>query len=228
LNLSASSGSSAELTQSQDESSIPSELSEMRPRYAVREGSPRRGFGRTDDETGSTANLRATIAKLEAQVASLEQERGSSIAKGVQEREKEIRRELMFEWGKNEAAWKERVRNERLVRMSYERVLLGLGFAPSRIASDLVRVSRPQPLHEDPSLYDTMNVVNLEAGLGGPESRKKGLFSYSMEEIRSGLRVSPPTLDEKMETLSKSEEFFQLKPCTGKKDLLRTLTTHTA
>lgn len=238
LALNASPSNSSSSPSSSDTSLVPSELEEVdsKPRVekVVR-------LSRSDRAPSRTTNLKplqpevdtSEIISLRARVEQLEQDRDRMIDQKVKEKEMDIRRNMALELGKSEAAWKERVRNERLVRLSYERVLLSLGFAPNRIASDIVRVSRPQPFHEDPATYGTMNLLNIEAGLVAPPSRQKGLFSYTMEELRSGVSASnvqssllpTRTVDEKIEALSLEESFFPLKSNGGKKDLLRTLSS---
>lgn len=170
------------------------------------------------------------VATLKAE---LDKERGSYdriVASKSTDREKEIRAEVMSEWAKSEAGWKERVRNERLLRLSYERVLTSLGFAPNRIASDIVRVSRPQPMSEDPGDYRTMNILGVEANLlAQPASTKKGLFAYSMEDIMEGVnndRARPGLPPLKPGVVQKPDEFFNVTDSynsRGKKDLLKTL-----
>ena len=159
------------------------------------------------------------VASLKAE---LDKERGSyerAVALRGDQREKEIRRELMVEWGKSEAAWRERIRNERLLRLSYERILLNLGFAPNRIASELVKVARPQPLTTDPAEFRTVNILQVEqAFVSQPASKHKGLFAYTMDEIKAGMKpveantTTPPTQEEP--TYSSG---------TGKRDLLKNL-----
>ena len=165
--------------------------------------------------------------RVSAMKAELDKERGSFervVAAQSSDREKEIRRELYAELSKSEAAWKERIRNERLLRLSYERVLLNLGFSPNRIASDLVRVSRPQPLTQDPEDYGTINLLQADAALlSQSQSRRKGLFAYGMSEIKSGMTNTKsvvsdngPPKDEVIRTAG-----------TGRRDLLRSLSLAT-
>jgi hypothetical protein len=156
--------------------------------------------------------------------AELEKERGSTervmITKSV-DREKEIRRELQAELQKSEAAWKERIRNERLLRLSYERVLLNLGFSPNRIASDLVRVSRPQPLTDNPEDYRTVNLLQIDEALcSQTQSKRKGLFAYNMDQIRSGFGSEP---NGKKEGSTVSTEEGPRPSGSGRRDLLRSL-----
>jgi hypothetical protein len=189
------------------------------------------------------------VAALKAE---LDRERGAQVQiveQRLREREREVRTELLSEWSKNEAAWKERVRNERLLRLSYERVLLNLGFSPSRIASDIVRVSRPQPLHEDPGTYNTLNLLDIEAGMvSQPSTRRKGMFSYSIEDIKASMNPPVSKLsDSSILPLRSSVEdpyggivpvennFFpvsegmvnELRGSRGKRDLLKVLSNKT-
>lgn len=160
-----------------------------------------------------------TVASLKAE---LDKERGSydrAISAKANEREREIRRELTVEWGKSEAAWRERIRNERLLRLSYERILLNLGFAPNRIASELVQVSRPQPLSTNPGEYATLDLLQVERALvSQPAAKQKGLFAYTLDEIKSGMQkvepkvVTPPVQPESSYSSG-----------TGKRDLLKNL-----
>ena len=171
------------------------------------------------------------VAKLKAD---LDKERGSYdriVSSKSQNREKEIRDEVMSEWAKSEAGWKERVRNERLLRLSYERVLTNLGFAPHRIASDIVRLSNPQPSAYDESNNNSPNLLELEAGLNAqPLSTKRGIFAMSMSEIlekgnshnkRLGT-IGPQRLEQ-----SNDDEFFTVVTDSynsrGRRDLLKTL-----
>lgn len=246
VSFSPKSSATSESASDSHSSSIPSELSEVheapRPKKVTRVSQKEsNNVGRKPRCSGkesmneepvqrlSVPDTTTEVASLRAQIAQMQQDRDRIIEQKVKERELDIRRDAALELGRSEAGWRERVRNERLVRLSYERVLMSLGFAPSRIASDIVRVSRPQPLNEDPSLYGTLNLANIEAGLVAPPSRQRGLFSYTMEELRSGASSKPPvvekSLDEKIESLSKEEEFFLLKPSAGKKELLRTLSS---
>lgn len=170
------------------------------------------------------------VASLKAQ---LDKERGaqaSIVDERVRERDREIRSELNSEWAKNEAGWKERIRNERLLRLSYERVLLGMGFTPSRIASDIVRVSRPQPLHEDPGEYRTLNLLDLEAGLASqPSSKRKGLFAYSMNDIKASMVLPEPepwNRDHAPMMSGKTEEYYSVSGSIGKRDLLKVLSAN--
>lgn len=154
--------------------------------------------------------------------AELDKERGSReemVAAQVHTKLRFSKQEITDEWAKSEAAWKERIRNERLLRLSYERVLLGLGFAPSRIASDLVRVSRPQPLHEDPSTYGTMSLLDMEAGLScQPQSIRKGLYAYNMTQLK--VSALPPQV-----ALTEDVPEFCLSLGKGRRDLLKSLST---
>lgn len=169
------------------------------------------------------------VASLKAE---LDKERGAQsllIEQKLRERERDIRAELNSEWAKNEAGWKERIRNERLLRLSYERVLLGMGFSASRIASDIVRVSRPQPLHEDPGEYKTLNLLDLEAGLASqPPSKRKGLFAYSMNDIKASMNLPDPEPWNR-EPMSRpdcqSDDYFEVNGSVGKRDLLKVLST---
>jgi hypothetical protein len=185
--------------------------------------SPNVGIPVESEKTGNTAALQRELNRVKTErdvavqqarewqlqvgslKAELDKERGSYdrlVASRSQEREKLIREEMNAEWAKSEAGWKERVRNERMVRMGYERILISLGFAPSRIASDLVRLSRPQPTNEDPSTYNTINLEELEAGIWSqPASTKRGLFSYHMEELKQDMNRLRPGLPQ-----SKSQE----------------------
>jgi hypothetical protein len=181
--------------------------------------------------------LRDSQLEVAALKAELDRERGAQaqlVEQRLRERERDVRMELNSEWSKNEAAWKERIRNERLLRLSYERVLVNLGFAPSRIASDIVRVSRPQPLHEDPQDYNTMNLLDMEAGtVSQPSTRRKGLFAYSMEDIKASMAL-PETKTWTASEVSgdatpvthspPSNDFFSLGGgSVGKRELLRSL-----
>jgi len=169
------------------------------------------------------------VASLKAE---LDKERGAQsvfVEQRVHEKERDIRAELNSEWSKNEAGWKERIRNERLLRLSYERVLLGMGFTPSRIASDIVRVSRPQPLHEDPGEYKTLNLLDLEAGLASqPSSKRKGLFAYSMNDIKASMNLPDPepwNREPIPQPDSKTEDYFHVNGSVGKRDLLKVLSS---
>jgi hypothetical protein len=169
------------------------------------------------------------VASLKAE---LDKERGGqafAVEQRVREREREIRSELNSEWAKNEAGWKERIRNERLLRLSYERVLLGMGFTPSRIASDIVRVSRPQPLHEDPGEYKTLNLLDLEAGLvNQPSSKRKGLFAYSMNDIKASMNLPDPepwNREDSPVLVNKVDEYYPVSGSVGKRDLLKVLSS---
>jgi hypothetical protein len=169
------------------------------------------------------------VASLKAE---LDKERGAQsvfVDQRVHEMERDIRAELNSEWSKNEAGWKERIRNERLLRLSYERVLLGMGFTPSRIASDIVRVSRPQPLHEDPGEYKTLNLLDLEAGLASqPSSKRKGLFAYSMNDIKASMNLPDPepwNREPIPRPDSKTEDYFRVNGSVGKRDLLKVLSS---
>jgi hypothetical protein len=201
--------------------------------------------GRESEEGVTVASLQRELAKLRMErdaaiqqsrewqlrlssvKAELDKERGSIervVAAQGSDREREIRRELYAELSKSEAAWKERIRNERLLRLSYERVLLNLGFSPNRIASDLVRVSRPQPLTQDPEEYGTVNLLQTEAALlSQSQTRRKGMFAYGIDEIKSGMTktkiVTGDTGPPKDETLRTSG--------SGRRDLLRSLSLAT-
>ena len=162
--------------------------------------------------------------------AELDRERGSYdriLSTRGKDMEKEMREDVKSEWGKSEAAWKERIRNERLLRLSYERVLINLGFAPSRIASDLVRVSRPQPMNEDPAEYRTPNLLDLEAGVHAqPASKRSGLFSYSMNDIKSGMKsagIADPLPPSTATEAGESIYALSVGQGRGKRDLLRSL-----
>ena len=165
------------------------------------------------------------VASLKAE---LDKERGSveRVVEGkTADKERELRLEAQSEWAKSEAAWRERIRNERLLRLSYERVLMNLGFAPSRIASDLVRVSRPQPLPTDPGGYQTANLLDIESAMvSQPGSRKRGLFAYSIEEIKGGMGVGGfliPKAAPATVSINIEEEIFR--PSSGKRELLKSL-----
>ena len=180
-----------------------------------------------DDAFRKCKEWQVEVASLKAE---LDKERGAqsvSVDQKVRERERDIRAELNSEWAKSEAGWKERIRNERLLRLSYERVLLGMGFTPSRIASDIVRVSRPQPLHEDPGEYKTLNLLDLEAGLASqPSSKRKGLFAYSINDIKASMNLPNPEPWDR-EPLEKPEavgdDYFPVNGSVGKRDLLKIL-----
>lgn len=171
-----------------------------------------------------TSNERQWQLEVGGLKAELDKERGSRedmVAARVKTQEVFLRQEISTEWAKTEAAWKERIRNERLLRLSYERVLISLGFAPSRIASDLVRISRPQPLHEDPGAYKTMNLLDIEAGLASqPQASRKGLFSYTINEVKAGMSTES-TFSEVV------EDFYPITDCLrvgkGRRDLLKSL-----
>lgn len=180
-----------------------------------------------DEVTRKCKEWQVEVASLKAE---LDKERGTQalmIEQKLRERERDIRADLNSEWAKNEAGWKERIRNERLLRLSYERVLLGLGFTPSRIASDIVRVSRPQPLHEDPGEYRTLNLLDLEAGLASqPPSKRKGLFAYSMNDIKASMNLPEPepwNREPFPRPDTQTDDFFNVNGSTGKRDLLKVL-----
>lgn len=182
-----------------------------------------------DDAQRMCKEWQVELASVKAE---LDRERGSSaiiIEQKMRERERDIRAELNSEWAKNEAGWRERIRNERLLRLSYERVLLGMGFTPTRIASDIVRVSRPQPLHEDPGDYNTINLLDVEAGLASqPSTKRKGLFAYSMDDIKATMSLPdqvPWKQDPVSMSNSKSNEFFPVSGTEGKRELLKVLAT---
>ena len=165
----------------------------------------------------------ARAASLKAE---LDKERGSMerlLAAQHNDREREIRKELHAEWAKSEAAWKERIRNERLLRLSYERILLNLGFAPNRIASDLVQTSRPQPISNVPGEYRTMNLLEMDvAVMSQTESKRKGLFAYGIGDIKASLKDNvsigrDPIAEGTEDTASKSQTG------TGKRELLKSL-----
>lgn len=163
------------------------------------------------------------VASLKAE---LDKERGSverMVSVKSAEKERELRIEAQSEWAKSEAAWRERIRNERLLRLSYERVLMGLGFSPSRIASDLVRVSRPQPLPSDPGGYKTANLLEInEALVSQPGARRRGLFAYSIEEIKSGMGVGGSLVSRQVPATVTVEEPQIFRP-SGKRELLKSL-----
>lgn len=179
-------------------------------------------------ETSSVlAEERQRQLEIGALRAELDKERGSReeiVATQVNAKAVFMRQEISNDWAKSEAAWKERIRNERLLRLSYERVLIGLGFAPNRIASDLVRVSRPQPLHENPEDYRTINLLEIEAGMSSqPQTVRKGLLAYSVNEARMGL----PTMTQQNLDKDVASEFYAVTSSLGRgrRDLLKSLST---
>ena len=156
--------------------------------------------------------------------AELDKERGSvqrvMVAQGG-DRERELRRDLQAEISKSEAAWKERIRNERLLRLSYERVLLNLGFSPNRIASDLVRVSRPFPLTENPDEYKTTNLLQLdEALVSQSQSKRRGLFSYDLDQIKSGFGANEKRIEGNAPSVQEGPPRYS---GGGRRELLRSL-----
>lgn len=159
--------------------------------------------------------------------AELDKERGSvdrAVAVKAADRERELRLEAQSEWAKSEAAWRERIRNERLLRLSYERVLMNLGFSPNRIASDLVRVSRPQPLPMDPGSDKTANLFEIhEAMVSQPGARRRGLFAYSIDDIKAGLGVGGSLLSNPAPKSSSLEDQPELFRSPGKRELLKSL-----
>jgi hypothetical protein len=169
--------------------------------------------------------------RVSAVKAELDKERGSIdrlVAVQGSEREKEIRRELQAELAKSEAGWKERMRNERLLRLSYERVLINLGFAPNRIASDLVCVSRPQPLTQSPEEYKTMNLVEIdEVVRSQTQSKRKGLFSYGLEEIKAGISVPALSQNQILPTGTNDSEWSIRPSRVGRRELLKSLALST-
>lgn len=158
--------------------------------------------------------------------AELEKERGSIervLAAQNIDQEREIRKQLHAEWAKSEAAWKERIRNERLLRLSYERILLNLGFAPNRIASDLVKTSRPQPISNLPEEYRTMDLLEMDvAVMGQTESKRKGLFAYGIEDIKATMNEAGS--EKRGPPLEGTEDFGPKSQAgNGKRELLKSL-----
>lgn len=158
--------------------------------------------------------------------AELEKERGSIervLAAQNIDQEREIRKELHAEWAKSEAAWKERIRNERLLRLSYERILLNLGFAPNRIASDLVQTSRPQPISNLPEEYRTMDLLEMDvAVMSQTESKRKGLFAYGIEDIKATMNETGSAKSGR--PLEGTEDFGpKSQTGNGKRELLKSL-----
>ena len=99
-------------------------------------------------------------------------------------------------------------------------MLLNLGFSPNRIASDLVRVSRPQPLNDDPEVYGTVNLLQADAALlSQSQSRRKGMFAYGIDEIKSGMAKTKPMAPE---TGPPKDEALRASG-SGRRDLLRSL-----
>ena len=132
--------------------------------------------------------LHETQGRLSALKAELDKERGSRervAATRDSEKERQLRKDLEIELAKSEAGWRERIRNERLLRLSYERILINLGFAPNRIAADLVQVSRPQPLSSDPKDYQTVNLLDIEEAVRfQSQSKQKGLITAGLGGTR--------------------------------------------
>jgi hypothetical protein len=159
--------------------------------------------------------LHETQGRLSALKAELDKERGSRervAATRDSEKERQLRKDLEVELAKSEAGWRERIRNERLIRLSYERILINLGFAPNRIAADLVQVSRPQPLSSDPKDYETVNLLDIdEAVRFQSQSKQKGLFAAGTADSRN----------------AQLEEAYEAAPVvrvgSGKRELLKSL-----
>jgi hypothetical protein len=73
---------------------------------------------------------------------------------------------MRSDMAKLESGWREKCSNERLLRMSYERLLINSGISPSRIAANLVLSSRPPSLgYLDPPLGSVL-----------PETVARGMY----------------------------------------------------